>query len=230
MAFNSSRYHLLKVNEEFASGVRAGERVLDAGAGMQPYAHLFSHAEYESADFTKVDKSYAPQTYICDLMDIPVEDGRFDHVVFNQVLEHLPEPILVLKELRRVLKPGGRIICTCPLFYQEHEQPYDFYRYTQFAHQHMFEQAGFEVTSIEWLEGYYGTASYQLRGLSRNLPIWPSQGPLWAKISAVPIALAVKLFSVLCAPLLARLDQHADTRGSGYPKNYVVLARAKNGA
>jgi len=226
MAFNSSRYHLLKVNETFAKGVKAGERVLDAVAGMQPYAHLFAHAIYESADFTKVDKSYAPQTYICDLVDIPVEDRRFDHVVFNQVLEHLPDPIAVLKELRRVLKPGGRIICTFPLFYQEHEQPYDFYRYTQFAHQHMFEQAGFEVSSIDWLEGYYGTASYQLRGLSKNLPLWPKSGEIWARLLALPVATIIRILGSLLAPILARLDQHTDSRGVGYPKNYVVLAKA----
>ena len=58
------------------------------------------------ADFEKVDKEYAQSTYVCDLASIPVEDERFDAVVFNQVLEHLPEPKRVLAELNRVLKKG----------------------------------------------------------------------------------------------------------------------------
>lgn len=34
-------------------------------------------------------------------------DGTYDLVLCSQVLEHIPEPLLVLKEIRRVLKPGG---------------------------------------------------------------------------------------------------------------------------
>ena len=59
---------------------------------------------YESADFQQVDKEYQPVTYVCDLAEIPVEDNRYDAIVFNQVMEHLPEPETVLRELARVLK------------------------------------------------------------------------------------------------------------------------------
>ena len=107
---NSSRIHLASYNREFASQVPAGALVLDAGAGRSPYKELFGHARYESADFEQVDKKYAPSTYVCDLARIPVESGRFDFVVFNQVLEHLPEPKSVLVELNRVLKKGGKTV------------------------------------------------------------------------------------------------------------------------
>src|SRR5262245_40944198 len=106
LAVNSSRVHLTRYNEMFARMVPAGALVLDAGSASQPYRHLFSHARYETADFEMADKGYAPSTYVCDLARIPVENGRFDFVVFNQVLEHLPEPKKVLTELNRVLKRG----------------------------------------------------------------------------------------------------------------------------
>lgn len=144
-SFNASRHRLWIENAAFAASVPEGARVLDAGAGRAPYRSLFAHARYESADFEQVDKVYAPSTYVCDLSEIPVEDGRFGYVVFNQVMEHLPEPLTVLEELHRVLEPGGRMIYSGPLFYQEHEQPYDFYRYTQYGLRHLFGRAGFEI-------------------------------------------------------------------------------------
>ena len=169
-AFNSSRERLWQENAAFAATISAGALVLDAGAGTSPYKSLFAHARYESADFEQVNKAYAHQTYACDLSAIPVEDSRFDAVIFNQVMEHLPEPRAVLCEFRRTLKPGGRLIYSGPLFYEEHEVPYDFYRYTQFGVRYLFTQAGFEIERLDWLEGYFGTLGYQWRTASRALP------------------------------------------------------------
>ena len=111
---------------------------------------------------------------MCDLAEIPVEDARFDHVLLTQVLEHIPEPARVLAELHRVLKPGGTLWLTAPLFYAEHERPYDFFRYTQFGLRHVLESTGFEVQELDWMEGYLGTLSYQARLMSRSLPSSPA--------------------------------------------------------
>lgn len=93
---NSSRVWLSRENASFAASVPPGSLVLDAGAGDQPYRNLLSHCNYEAADFEKVDKPYGKSTYVCDLSAIPVEDGRYDAVLFNQVMEHVPEPARVL--------------------------------------------------------------------------------------------------------------------------------------
>src|SRR5215212_3077203 len=173
-AGNSSRTYLHRFLARAGQAVAPGERVLDAGAGRAPYRGLFAHAHYETADFMAVKgKQYAPPDYVCDLASIPVDDARFDHVVLTQVLEHLPDPATVLAELHRVLRPGGTLWLTAPLFYAEHEKPYDFFRYTQFGLRHLLEGAGFTVREIEWMEGYLGTLSYQARLLSRSLPSSP---------------------------------------------------------
>jgi ubiquinone/menaquinone biosynthesis C-methylase UbiE len=136
---NASRVHLDDFIRAAGEATPAGALVLDAGAGDSAYRHHFSHARYESADFMQVDKEYAPDiTYVGDLSSIAVEDSRFDMILMTQVLEHLPEPMTVLREMRRVIKPGGQIWASCPFYYEEHEQPYDFYRYTQFALRRMF--------------------------------------------------------------------------------------------
>src|SRR5687768_15401983 len=102
LTFNSSRVRLWEENASFAKMIPSGAMVLDAGAGAAPYKPLLSHALYESADFELFDQPYAKSTYVCDLKEIPVEDGRYDFVLFNQVLEHVPYPAAVLKELYRV--------------------------------------------------------------------------------------------------------------------------------
>src|SRR5262249_46561071 len=108
---NSSRVHLDAFARRAGASVSAGSPVLAAGAGHGPYRQHFAHTEYEAADFEQVPgKDYAANNhYVCDLASIPVESDRYDLVLLSQVLEHLPDPEAVLRELRRVLKPSGRL-------------------------------------------------------------------------------------------------------------------------
>ncbi|MDB5682578.1 MAG: hypothetical protein JWM75_276 [Sphingomonas bacterium] len=223
---NSSRTWLDRENEAFAAGVAPGSLVLDAGAGDQIYKKFFAHCTYEAADFEKVDKPYARSTYVCDLAAIPVEDARFDAIAFNQVMEHLPRPLDALTELNRVLKPGGTMICTAPLQFEEHEQPYDFYRYTQFGWRHLLGAAGFEIERLDWMEGLFGSIGYQLETAAKNLPSQPGRiapGLLgWVGLAAVLFA---KLSFPPLANLFYRIDETQRFTGRGNPKNYVVIAR-----
>jgi SAM-dependent methyltransferase len=170
--------------------------------------------QYEAADFQRVPgKTYSGNHFVCDLAEIPVADDRYDLVLFSQVLEHIPEPAAVLAELRRVLKPGGRIWASAPLFYEEHEQPFDFYRYTQFGLRRLFEEAGFESLEIDWLEGYFGTVSYQLDVAARatdGAGRWRHAEPVLRKLSE----------------LAAKSDLRWRITDAGHPKNYTVVATA----
>lgn len=223
---NSSRTWLRRANEAFAATIPAGARVLDAGAGDQPYRDLFAHCDYESADFELIDKPYARSTYVCSLDAIPVEDGRFDAVICNQVMEHLPQPGAALRELNRVLKPGGRMICTAPLFYEEHERPYDFYRYTQFGWRFMLEEAGFDVLGVDWMEGYFGTVAYQLETAAKYLPTRSYRSaPGMLGWSALPVVAVSRPLFGLLARLFYAIDEQGKHTETGFPKNYVALAR-----
>lgn len=225
---NSSRTWLDRENIAFAATVPTNALVLDAGAGPQPYRKHFAHCTYEAADFEKVDKEYAKSTYVCDLGSIPVEDGRFDAIVFNQVMEHLPKPRDVLRELHRVMKPGGAMLATAPLFYEEHEQPYDFYRYTQFAWRHLMEEAGFEIERLDWMEGYFGTVAYQLATASKYLPTRPAQiSPGILGWLALPVVIASRLLFNLIARIFYRLDERSRFTAKGFPKNYLAIVRKR---
>lgn len=198
--------------------------MLDAGAGHAPYRSLFDHTIYESADFCEVDKPYYDQlTYVCDLSDIPVEDNRYDLILCTQVLEHVPEPNTILLELFRILKPGGELWLTAPLFFPEHEIPFDFYRYTQFGIRYLIEKSGFEIKEIDWLEGFLGTASFQLYMIARELPISPGAYGKFSILGSF-IALLLKPLAAVLARVFAEFDRHMPYKERGFCKNYRVIA------
>jgi hypothetical protein len=98
--------------------------------------------------------------------------------------------------------------------YEEHEQPYDFYRYTQFALRHLLREAGFSVCQLEWMEGYYGTLSYQLHFASMNL------SGTGRSLGRILVALALEIAARWCTQ--ADLRQRVTTYGM--PINYCVVA------
>jgi ubiquinone/menaquinone biosynthesis C-methylase UbiE len=62
---------------------------------------------------------------------MPFSDDRFDSIICNAVLEHVPEIHRVMAELVRVLKPGGHLIAGVPYLQPYHCNPADFRRYTR---------------------------------------------------------------------------------------------------
>ena len=95
--------------------------------------------------------------FFYDGKNIPFSDSHFDCVLCSQVLEHVFHPDELLIEIFRVLKPGGKILLTVPFVWDEHEQPYDFARYSSFGLTHLFLKAGFEVESVSKTVGDVGT-------------------------------------------------------------------------
>jgi SAM-dependent methyltransferase len=216
---SSSRIYLRAFLVRAAASVAPDSLVLDAGAGPgTQYRALFDQHRYESADFS------GDVTYRGDIASLPVEDHRFDLIVSTQMLEHVPNPGAVLRELFRVLRPSAQLWLTAPLFYEEHEQPNDFFRYTRFGLHQLFENAGFCVEEIAELEGYYATLGYQMAVASRSLPRHPRfyGGGLPGLIGSASAIALRPAFTVL-SRLYARLDQCTKFTAAGQCINYCVI-------
>lgn len=134
----------------------ASGRVLDIGSGnLRGYEELFKPYVEQ---YLCLDRQDVPTVDICsDCYDIPLDSESFDVVVSTQALEHLDTPAAMLKESYRLLKPGGRLILTAPMTWGTHEEPYDFYRYTEFGIHHLLGQAGYTEITVEPLEGLMAT-------------------------------------------------------------------------
>jgi SAM-dependent methyltransferase len=74
--------------------------------------------------------------------ELPVEDGRFDVVLCNQVLEHADDPRQVARELRRVVAPGGVVLASTHGVAPYHPNPHDLWRWTHAGLERLFVTAG----------------------------------------------------------------------------------------
>jgi SAM-dependent methyltransferase len=131
-------------------GATKGGRMLDVGAGFKPYSVVYSKYFEQCVSVDVPDQHYrAPVDYHAPAHDMPFEDESFDCLICTEVLEHVPDPFAVLRELFRILKPGGRVFLTTPFMVPLHMAPWDFFRYTPFALTKLSEDIGFAVDSVK---------------------------------------------------------------------------------
>ncbi len=137
--------------------------VLDIGCGEKPYRRLFPGAHRYYGTETQHTFARSAAHDIAALGEsLPFVSGTFDAVVCTEVLEHVPEPSRVLTEVYRVTIPGGVVLLSTPMTWGLHEEPYDFYRYTNHGLQYLFEKAGFQLVSVRQTTGTLGTVGQRL--------------------------------------------------------------------
>lgn len=105
----------------------ADAKVLDAGCGPGVMAARFVAALGPAGQVDALDKN--PETlaragqYLAtqpgsarvrvqagDLLQLPFDDASFDLAWASFVLHHIPDPVAAARELRRVVRPGGRVV------------------------------------------------------------------------------------------------------------------------
>jgi len=125
-------------------------KVLDVGCGQKPYKHVFSTSSYIGMDIEQSGHSHQDEhiDVYYDGKVFPFEDNSFDNALTNQVFEHVFNPEEFLSEIHRVLRPGGHLLITVPFVWDEHEQPYDYARYSSFGLTHVLQSNGFKIISF----------------------------------------------------------------------------------
>lgn len=148
LKLSGMQFSLLRSLEyERIEGLRLSGLVLDVGGGIRnSYVHLLQIED--TLESVNIDPTMEP-TYLADLNgQLAIPSNRYDNVICFNTLEHISNDRNALRQMCRVLKPGGTAHITAPFVYRVHGAPSDFHRHTAYAWEEMLVEAGFELSSI----------------------------------------------------------------------------------
>jgi len=206
---------------EHALGAHARGRLLDLGCGTVPLYEAYRPyvTEVTCVDWGGSRHGAEHRDLDHDLNEpLPFPAASFDTVLLSDVLEHIHSPELLLAEIFRVLAPGGKLLMNVPFLYWLHEQPHDFYRYTEHGLRRLVERAGLEVLVLDSLGG---AAEVLADVVGKHVQQVPVLG--------APLARALQRAVVTATrpELVRRALSHSRQR---FPLGYFLVAEAKAGA
>jgi SAM-dependent methyltransferase len=176
---------------------------LSAGGSTERFDHVI---EAEAAVFRHTD-------LVCDVHRLPFEDQVFEAVIALNAFEHYRDPPAAAGEIRRVLRPGGRVLIQTAFLQPLHEPPWHFYNCTRFGLEAWFKDLEIEKLhvsdnfhpgySLAWLasecesalrsRGSEGEADNFLAvPLQRIVSLWRApesarpEEPVWSSLAALP--------------------------------------------
>lgn len=133
--------------------------LIDIGCGKKPYRDILDPlvTEHIGVDHEGTFHDKSNIDLFGTAYEIPVQNDQFDSAICTAVLEHLEEPELAIRECYRVLKPGAHAVYSVPFIWHLHEEPRDFYRYSKYGLEYLFEKSGFSIVEMVPLSGFWVT-------------------------------------------------------------------------
>lgn len=146
----------------------AGMEIIDIGGTRGAGRGNFDLGNFDlTVKYANISPDAKPD-YLADASNIPVADATFDAAIISQVLEHVPDPIVVLAEARRIIKPGGSIVVTVPFLYPYHPDPRDYGRYTEDYWRLAAERTGLALETFEHQGNIYAAIANLLKIWARE--------------------------------------------------------------
>lgn len=142
-----------RIIKNYFQKIRKNKIVCDFGCGDKPYQiYCPKNTKYIGID---IDKANVNADIFSSVYNVPLPQNYADYVVSFFVLEHTEEPQKMLKEMYRVLKPKGKLFMIVPLFWVEHEEPFDFYRFTRYGILYLLRRTHFKKIKINPINSFF---------------------------------------------------------------------------
>ncbi len=128
-----------------------GSTLADLGAGQGRYKFFFEHCNYIAVDFGAgdIEWDYSALDIVGNISQLDfIKDNSVDFCLNTVVLEHLSEPSDFFAHVQRILKPGGKLFLYAPFYVEEHQIPYDFFRYSSYGLKYLCEKNNLIPVSI----------------------------------------------------------------------------------
>lgn len=190
-------------------------RVLDIGAGTQAYRRYIACSDYVSIDVSRAGRPRACGS----AASLPFASDAFDTVLCTEVLEHVAEPLAVVREAGRVLKRGGRLYVTAPQSWGLHYEPYDYWRFTKYGLERLLAGAGFRTVGCVRIGGVGSLLGQE--GIDALAVVVQASfswlGPRQAERLAACVTLPLSLFFYALSRAADRIDRR-------YALGWAVLA------
>lgn len=154
-----------KLTKSWVDSLPSDYLVLDLGCGRLTNSNLLKNSKavyMDGAYFEGVN-------VVCDFAKkIPIKSSSVDAILLSNVLEHVPEPQLLMKEISRILKEDGELLLLVPYSIKLHQTPFDFFRYTKYALEYLSNNSGLKVKEIREVGGILNIMGVLLRIALQN--------------------------------------------------------------
>lgn len=159
---------------------KSGSKIIDIGGKKNKKRGLFDIGAFGAeVTYVNIDSGTEPDIR-ADAVSIPAPNDSYDIAIMGELLEHVPDPLIVLKEAHRLIKPGGTLLATAPFLYPIHADPYDFGRYTESFWQNAGAKIGFKNVKVERQGAYFAVLALAVQHffLAKGFSLRPVQIPL----------------------------------------------------
>ena len=191
-------------------------KILDVGAGQMKYRSACQHVQYTSQDFCQYDGvgdatglqkntwNHTGIDIVSDICDIPMPDASFDVVLCTEVLEHVPDPVGAIREIGRLLIPGGVLLLTAPFNSLSHFSPYHFHTgFSRHFYEYWLPRCGFSISELKMNGNYFSYVAQELARVPIIHAKYDDGTAHWT-----PWTLLMRLCRHLCLQELRRLAEN----------------------
>lgn len=232
-----ARLPVEKAVKDFAKHFTQEMQVLDIGCGNKPYASFFL-CQYIGLDPYPGTKA----NIMRDAWDSGLPNASVDGIILNQSLEHISDTVGTIREIERVLKPGGLVLVTVPQTMRNHGIPLsleearidnissttlsfwnvDYWRFTKFGLVHLFKN--FHIEKLEESNTYLTTLIQLWNYFLASFGLGILFAPFYFLNNIIGLLLDGLFFSLgkIPFPIAKKLDQFI-TRG--LTLNIILIAR-----